>query len=332
MVINGESIPTLGVFPTMMTVPDCVVIGSNKLGRGHGEAKFYISSKEEMRSFYGKEGFEAKCFMLKKDLIAYMNAIKNEYMEPSQEYARKDDLPSLWSERMTYIKGLPDVISFRVYDQTQIEGPRGYVNSTDDGYKILRKIALPLVSYVYVENATTGFSSVGDSLNPSAIQVRNIWKEHDDLSEIRWLSDSSFSVICYLEDEIFYDIVEINGNELIVTKAITMDWDASEIGNIDHSGERLVGDCTLHVTNNTSDKITFYVYALSFDGNKALPYNELTSSDEGGDVLYLTLEAYEAQDLQVHMTGDKDEKYGDRANNFARGHIYFKIVDVEKGI
>ena len=36
MVINGESIPTLGVFPTMMTVPDCVVIGSNKLGRGHG--------------------------------------------------------------------------------------------------------------------------------------------------------------------------------------------------------------------------------------------------------------------------------------------------------
>ena len=187
-------------------------------------------------------------------------------------------------------------------------------------------------SYVYVENATTGFSSVGDSLNPSAIQVRNIWKEHDDLSEIRWLSDSSFSVICYLEDEIFYDIVEINGNELIVTKAITMDWDASEIGNIDHSGERLVGDCTLHVTNNTSDKITFYVYALSFDGNKALPYNELTSSDEGGDVLYLTLEAYEEQDLQVHMTGDKDEKYGDRANNFARGHIYFKIVDVEKGI
>ncbi len=151
MVINGESIPTLGVFPTMMTVPDCVVIGSNKLGRGHGEAKFYISSKEEMRSFYGKEGFEAKCFMLKKDLIAYMNAIKNEYLEPSQEYARKDDLPSLWSERMTYIKGLPDVIFFRVYDQTQIEGPRGYVNSTDDGYKILRKIALPLVSYVYVE-------------------------------------------------------------------------------------------------------------------------------------------------------------------------------------
>ena len=187
-------------------------------------------------------------------------------------------------------------------------------------------------SYVYVENSEMGFSSVGDTPNSEAMEVKNIWKEHDDLSEFRWLSDNSFSVICYLEDEIFYDIVEINGSELIVTKAITMDWDESEIGNIDHSGERLAGDCTLHVTNNTSDKITFYVYALSFDGNKALPYNRLTSSDEDGHVLYFTLEAYEEQDLQVHLTGDKDEEYGDRANNFARGHIYFKIVDVDKGI
>ena len=135
----------------MMTVPDCVVVGSNKLGHGHGEAKFYIASKEEMYSFYGGEKFKAKCFMLKSDLVAYMNAIKNEYNMPSQNYAKKDDLPKLWNERMTMIAQLDDVIFFNIVDQNQIAGPRGYINSDELGYQIIRKIALPLVSYIYVE-------------------------------------------------------------------------------------------------------------------------------------------------------------------------------------
>ena len=61
----------------MMTVPDCIVTGTNKLGHGHGEAKLYIASKDEMRAFYGGEKFKAKCFLLKSDLLAYMQAIKN---------------------------------------------------------------------------------------------------------------------------------------------------------------------------------------------------------------------------------------------------------------
>jgi len=151
MKINGEVLRTISVFPSMMTVPDCVVVGSNKLGQGHGEAKFYISSKEDMYSFYGKERFSAKCFMLKSDLLAYMNAIKNEYQEPSQEYAKKNDLPRLWAERMLMIEKLDDIIFFNIHDQHQIAGPRGYINSSDDGYQLIRKIALPLVSYIYVE-------------------------------------------------------------------------------------------------------------------------------------------------------------------------------------
>lgn len=151
MKINGEVLRTISVFPNMMTVPDCVVVGSNKLGHGHGEAKFYISSKEDMYSFYGGEKFTARCFMLKTDLIAYMNAIKNEYQEPSQEYAKKSDLPRLWNERMLMIEGLDDVIFFNIHDQHQIAGSRGYINSTDDGYQLIRELALPLVSYIYVE-------------------------------------------------------------------------------------------------------------------------------------------------------------------------------------
>lgn len=155
MKINGENLPTLSVFPSMMTVPDCVVTGSNKLGTGHGEAKFYIASKDDMYAFYGDEKFTAKCFMLKSDLIAYLLAIKNEYFAPSQDYAQKDNLPTLWNERLEMVTKLDDVVFFNVKDQYQIAGPRGYVNSGDDAYQILRKIALPLVSYVYVEKVGT---------------------------------------------------------------------------------------------------------------------------------------------------------------------------------
>lgn len=151
MKINGETLRTISVFPNMMTVPDCVVVGSNKLGHGHGEAKFYISSKDEMYGFYGGEKFTAKCFMLKADLVAYMLAIKNEYSVPSQEYAKKDELPALWQTRMEMISKLDDIIFFNISDQYQIVGPRGYINSKDDGYQIIRQIALPLVSYIYVE-------------------------------------------------------------------------------------------------------------------------------------------------------------------------------------
>ena len=151
MKINGENLPMLEVFRTMMTVPDCVVVGSNKLGHGHGEAKFYIASKTEMYDFYGGEKFKAKCFMLKADLVAYLLAIKNEYMMPSQEYAQKEKLPSLWNERMDMVSKLDDVIFFNILDQYQIAGARGYINSKDDGYQIIRKLALPLVSYIYVE-------------------------------------------------------------------------------------------------------------------------------------------------------------------------------------
>lgn len=151
MIINGEKLRTLAVFQTMMTVPDCIVTRTNKLGHGHGESKFYIASKDEMRDFYGGEKFRAKCFMLKTDLLAYMQAIKNEYFEPSQNYSQKDRFPTLWAERLAMIEQLDEVIFFDIADQYQIAGPRGYINSTDDEYQIIRKIALPLVSYIYAE-------------------------------------------------------------------------------------------------------------------------------------------------------------------------------------
>ncbi len=138
------------IYDTIITVPDCFVVNKNQLGTGHGEAKLYIGSKEAMRKFFGQEGFHVKCFMLKKDLLAYLATAKIEYLSPSQNYIGKDEFKSLWNERLALVNSLDDIIWFEVNDQVQIGGPRGYVNSTDNGYKIIRNLALPLISYISV--------------------------------------------------------------------------------------------------------------------------------------------------------------------------------------
>lgn len=148
MKINGQDFRIDNVFSHAITVPDCLVYGDNKLGSGHGESKLYFGTKEEMRKFFGEEGFTAPCFILKKDLISYLETLKEEYSNPSQNYRGKDKFQTLWQERIEKINKLDDVITFNVSDQTQIAGPRGYVNSSDNGYNIIRELSLPLVSYI----------------------------------------------------------------------------------------------------------------------------------------------------------------------------------------
>ena len=133
-----------------VTVPDCFVAPANKLGRGHGEAKLYMGSKEMMRNFFGGSGFKADCFLLKKDLVTFLEAIKKEYDHPMFDYQKKEDLSKLWKERSKDVAGSDDIISFTVEDQTQIEGDRGYVKSKDKGFKLIRQLSLPLVSCLSV--------------------------------------------------------------------------------------------------------------------------------------------------------------------------------------
>ena len=177
MIILGNNFSIKETFDSFMTVPDCLVTNKNKLGGGHGEAKFYISSKEDMRNFYGGVGFNAKCFLLKTDLISYMNAVKIEYANPSQNYRGKEELPTLWHQRMRMIEKLSDVIEFNIIDQTQISGPRGYVNSRDYGYQIIREISLPLVTYISAMQLIDN--------NGSIIYYWKLFVDFDAISEIK---------------------------------------------------------------------------------------------------------------------------------------------------
>ncbi|MBO7610101.1 MAG: HNH endonuclease [Muribaculaceae bacterium] len=148
MIIDGQKFDVKETFDTAQTVPDCFVLGDSKIGGGHGEKKFYISTKERMREFYGNAGFNARCFVLRSDLLAYMQAMKQEYLNPSQTYRGKEKMSSLWLERVNRIQKLPEVIEFNIQDQTQIVGPRGYVNSSDDAYRLIREISLPNLTYI----------------------------------------------------------------------------------------------------------------------------------------------------------------------------------------
>lgn len=159
--IDGQKFNFIDTLNSSITVPDCFVKSGSKIGSGNGEAKLYIASKNVMYPFFGNEGFSAKCFLVKNDLISYMNALHHEYLHPSQSYRASVEMPELWHARMKMIQSLPEIIEFTVHSQDQIAGERGYVNSKDFGYQLIREISLPLVSYISVMHLT---DSTGSSI------------------------------------------------------------------------------------------------------------------------------------------------------------------------
>ncbi|MBO7412151.1 MAG: HNH endonuclease [Fibrobacter sp.] len=162
-VVDGQSFFVKEIFPENITIPDCSVKKANKLGKAHGEAKLYFKRKDLMRDFFGKEGFKAKCFILKDDLILFLEALKKEYeysiFRESRRHKnigktklhKKVDFKHLWKERMEKIRSLTNnAIYFSVTDQIQIKGSRGYVKSKEPGYELIREISMPLISYISV--------------------------------------------------------------------------------------------------------------------------------------------------------------------------------------
>jgi len=134
-----------------ITIADSFVVRQNKIGGGNGEAKLYIGQdNNETRSFFGNSGFAIPCFLMKSDLQKYLEETKVEYLKPEQPYVNKEDLPNLWLARKSKIDALPEKIEFEVIEQTQIAGPRVYVNSNDKAYKLIRELSLPNITFISV--------------------------------------------------------------------------------------------------------------------------------------------------------------------------------------
>lgn len=159
MKIDGVDYKRLDAYDGSITIADSFVTNTNKTCSGHGEAKLYLGPKGEMRKFFTEDpnikGFSAECFLLKKDLLKYMEQIKYEYYHPSIKYKgmvdKTDDqsMKKLWKKRNEEIKSYPNnLFAFTIKEQNQIKGDRGYVKTIgkDNGYDIIRKVSLPFIT------------------------------------------------------------------------------------------------------------------------------------------------------------------------------------------
>ncbi|MBM32230.1 MAG: restriction endonuclease [Chloroflexi bacterium] len=142
---------------TNVAIADSYVINQNKRSEftGHGEAKLYVGNENiENRSFFGEKGFINKCFILKKDLIYYMNTAKEEYFNPIQSYKNQDSLKIFFNSRLNDIQNMDDILHFEIREQDQLSPPRIYINAIDSfsrqNYNIIREISLPIISHLNV--------------------------------------------------------------------------------------------------------------------------------------------------------------------------------------
>ena len=134
-----------------VTIPDCFVVRQNKIWLWNWEAKLYVGNEwDELRDFFWWYGFWMKCFLLKNDLLKYMEDTKMEYLHPEQPYKEKSVMPKLRIDRLNLINTLPDLIEFEAKEQTQIARPRIYIKSSDQAYQIIRELSLPNITYISI--------------------------------------------------------------------------------------------------------------------------------------------------------------------------------------
>jgi hypothetical protein len=134
-----------------ISISDSFVSPKNKIGNGNGEAKLYVGQdNDKLNRFFGERGFSVNCFLLKQDLIQFLNEIRKEHKSPTQEYRNKETLEKNWDCKLEKILKLEDIIYFQIDDQNNLKGPRIYINSKSLNYKLLRNIPLPIISHLDV--------------------------------------------------------------------------------------------------------------------------------------------------------------------------------------
>ncbi len=138
-----------------ITITDCFVAPSNKIGRGSGESMLYIGQEgADLREFFNKKGFKINCFLLKQDFIKYLEDCKEEYIHPEQNYNKKKQMHILFKQRLTKVQDLPDLMSLVIYELDYRDPPRVYVHAEPRNkntfYNLIREISLPNITYLAI--------------------------------------------------------------------------------------------------------------------------------------------------------------------------------------
>lgn len=149
--LNGKEYEIIDAKETI-TIPDCFVKDSNKIGSGHGEAKLYVgqTTDESTIDFFNNFDGNLKCVMKKEDLQKYLLDCENEYLNPDQEYRNKERMPEIFVDHNTKVSRLENkYLYFEIY-RVDVNPPRIYINSRDGAYDLIREISLPNISYVSI--------------------------------------------------------------------------------------------------------------------------------------------------------------------------------------
>ena len=123
-VINGTK---YRIVDTMVDIsmPDSFV--KNKMGSGHGESKLYVGNNSfQLLDFF--EGFQGqlRCFILKSDVMDYLEAAKKEFDYPLNKYREINNLGSNYAHCLNMLSRADDVIWFSL-ERRDVELPRMYI-------------------------------------------------------------------------------------------------------------------------------------------------------------------------------------------------------------
>jgi len=130
-----------------VTLADSFV--KNKIGTGHGEAKLYVGNEsEQLNAFF--EDYDANCFFRKSDFQTFLGDAKSEFMDPQQEYVKKDEMADTYDQLCFMVDQFQgEVLPFEIY-RVGVEPPRVYINSKSLYYDCMRNLGLPNISYLSV--------------------------------------------------------------------------------------------------------------------------------------------------------------------------------------
>ncbi len=99
---NYEVVDTL----EYITLADSFV--KNKIGSGHGEAKLYVGNESERLLTFFEKINESKCCFKKSDFEEYLADAKSEFLDPQQEYVKKEEMPNLYEQLDFAVKQFSD--------------------------------------------------------------------------------------------------------------------------------------------------------------------------------------------------------------------------------
>lgn len=128
-----------------VTLADSFV--KNKIGSGHGEAKLYVGNEgDRVNTFF--DDLNRTFFFLLDDFNKYMVDAREEYLNPQQEYVRKESMPQLFESLQSRIGACAGRILRFSMTRVSVNPPRVYLKSDSPYYDLVRAVGLPNISYL----------------------------------------------------------------------------------------------------------------------------------------------------------------------------------------